>query len=220
MSIQLSEYRQRAIEVGEKEQRINNKGYLLYKDRLAISREGDLYVRLLDKVYRQISIAYQGVEKIKVLISIQYYQLGQESNIIRYINNYLVYKRTQVQQDRVLGLLQSLLVLIRSQQYISIDFYELLKDRRGFNEVYIIVDRLSKRVISILYYKTTSARDIALLFLQYIYQYYRLPKIIISNRRGYFISQFQKEVYLILRIKLKLSISYYLQTDSQIEIIN
>jgi len=40
------------------------------------------------------------------------------------------------------------------------DFYELLKDKKGFDEAFVVIDRLSKRVISIPYYKITTAKDI------------------------------------------------------------
>ena len=75
-------------------------------------------------------------------------------------------------------------------------------------------------MISILYYKITSAKDIAFLFLQHVYRYYRPPETIVLDYSSYFISQFWNKVYSILGIKLKLSTSYYPQTDGQTEIIN
>jgi hypothetical protein len=46
-----------------------------------------------------------------------------------------------------------LLILDCSWQHISIDFKEILADKAGINIVYIFVDWLSKRLISVLYNK-------------------------------------------------------------------
>ena len=41
------------------------------------------------------------------------------------------------------------------------DFKSFPKDKKGFNIIFIIIDRLGKRVYSIPYYKTTTIKDIA-----------------------------------------------------------
>ncbi|CZT14013.1 uncharacterized protein RAG0_17814 [Rhynchosporium agropyri] len=38
------------------------------------------------------------------------------------------------------------------------DFTKLLLDKRGYNTTFVIIDRLSKKLISIPYYKTIIAR--------------------------------------------------------------
>jgi len=46
-------------------------------------------------------------------------------------------------------------------QYITIDFKLMLKDKAGYNNVFIVINRLSKQAVSIPYYKTITAKDIA-----------------------------------------------------------
>jgi transposase InsO family protein len=82
------------------------------------------------------------------------------------------------------------------------------------------VDRFEKRTISILCQKTTDAKEIARLYIQYIYRTYRPPQTIVSDRGLQFISAFWKKFTSILGIKLKLSTAYHLQTDRQTEIAN
>jgi hypothetical protein len=41
------------------------------------------------------------------------------------------------------------------------DFKSFPKDKHGYNTIYIVIDRLSKQSISIPYYKTTIAKDMA-----------------------------------------------------------
>ena len=47
------------------------------------------------------------------------------------------------------------------------DFTKLLLDKHGYNFAIIIVDRLSKKLVSIPYNDTIIAKDIAILFLVY-----------------------------------------------------
>ena len=57
------------------------------------------------------------------------------------------------------------------------------KDKNGYDTVYIVVDRLSKRPISIPYIKDITASGIARLFINRIYRIFSPPDSIISDRR-------------------------------------
>jgi hypothetical protein len=62
------------------------------------------------------------------------------------------------------------------------DFKLFLKDAHGYNTAFIVIDRLYKQSISLPYFKTTTIKDIACLYVNNIYQFYSVPKLIISNR--------------------------------------
>jgi hypothetical protein len=49
------------------------------------------------------------------------------------------------------------------------DFYELPKDRNGYDIVFVNVDHLGKRVISIPYEKTITVEEAARLYITHIY---------------------------------------------------
>jgi hypothetical protein len=49
------------------------------------------------------------------------------------------------------------------------DFHKLRRDRNSYNTVFVNVDRLGKRVISIPYEKTITAKEAARLYIIYIY---------------------------------------------------
>jgi len=61
------------------------------------------------------------------------------------------------------------------------DFYTLPIDRNRYNIAIILVNRFSKRLFLILYYKNIDAKEVAQLYIHYIYQIYRLLDTIISN---------------------------------------
>ena len=73
----------------------------------------------------------------------------------------------------------------------------------------ILVDRFSKHLFLIPYYKNIDAKEAAWLYIYYIYQIYGLLNTIISNYRPQFISAFWNKFTQILNIKLKLFIAYH-----------
>ena len=70
------------------------------------------------------------------------------------------------------------------------DFYKLPIDRNGYNIVIILVNCFGKRLFSIPYYKDINAKEVARLYIYYVYWIYRLPDTIISNYRPQFILAF------------------------------
>ena len=100
------------------------------------------------------------------------------------------------------------------------DFKSFPKDKKGYDAVYVVIDRLGKRAYSIPCYKTTTAKDMAQLFIANVYRTHGAPETIVSDRGPQFISEFWTEFCRILGIKLKLSTAYHPQTDGQTEIMN
>jgi len=61
------------------------------------------------------------------------------------------------------------------------DFKLFLKDKHGYNMAFIVVNQLSKQAVSLPYFKTTTAKDIAYMYIDNIYRIYSAPKLIVSN---------------------------------------
>jgi hypothetical protein len=62
------------------------------------------------------------------------------------------------------------------------DFKNIPKDKGGFNAILVFVDRLRKRPISILCYKTSTARELAHYFITYMWRYYGPLDSIVLDR--------------------------------------
>ncbi len=50
-----------------------------------------------------------------------------------------------------------------------IDFKSMPKDKAGYDNVFVVIDRLSKQAVSIPYYKTITAKEMAWLYIVFIY---------------------------------------------------
>ena len=62
------------------------------------------------------------------------------------------------------------------------DFKSFLKDKNGYDMVYIVVDRLGKRAYSIPYHKIITAKDMVRLFISNVYRTHGPPDTIVSDR--------------------------------------
>ncbi len=100
------------------------------------------------------------------------------------------------------------------------DFKLFLKDTHSHNTAFVVINQLYKQSISLLYFKTITAKDIARLYINNIYWFYSTPKSIVSNYSPQFILDFWNKFCRILRIKIKLFTVFYPQTNGQTKIIN
>jgi len=63
------------------------------------------------------------------------------------------------------------------------DFKLFPKDKHGYNMAFIVVNQLSKQAVSLPYFKTITAKDMARIYIDNIYWIHGAPKLIISNHR-------------------------------------
>ena len=70
------------------------------------------------------------------------------------------------------------------------DFQSLPKDSYGYNAVFVVIDRLSKQSILIPCFKTTTAKDMARLYIQHVYHIWGAPESIVSDHGPQFVSEF------------------------------
>ncbi|QSZ30763.1 hypothetical protein DSL72_000321 [Monilinia vaccinii-corymbosi] len=100
------------------------------------------------------------------------------------------------------------------------DYCSFNKHKHGYDNVLIIVDRLTKQAIFIPCHKEVDSCEQARLYLYHVYRYYNALRTIVSNRGLQFISDFWQEFNRLLNTDIKLSTVYHFQTDSQTEIYN
>ena len=195
-------------------------GLVLYRSRLLVPENDDLKVRLVDEAHKQPSTAHPGKAKTKELIKARYYWPKMDEYIDRYVRNCHTCRRFHTPKDLPPGLLNPLPIPERPWQHISMDFRSFPKDKYGFDNVLVFVDRLTKRPISVPCHKNIDARGTACLFLTHVYRHKGAPLTIVSDRGSQFISDFWDEFCSLIGTKLKLSTAAHPETDGQTEIVN
>jgi transposase InsO family protein len=101
-----------------------------------------------------------------------------------------------------------------------VDFIVELPEAHGYDAAMIIVDSTSKHEHFIPTHTMITASGMARLFLNNIWKLHGLPWNVVSDRGLQFISEFMKELYRLLGIKLSASTAYHPQFDGQTECLN
>ena len=195
-------------------------GLLLYNERLVVPETDHLRTDLIKEVYEQVSTAHLRWDKTYQLLCTRYYWQGMLANVQRFICNCHQCKWADIPWDKTSESLHSLLIPDWPWQHVTMDYKSQPRDKHGFDNIFMVVDCLSKQSICTPCHKTVTAEDMTKMYLQHIYWYYGTPESIVSDRGPQFISYFWKEFCHILSIKLKLFTAFHLQTDGQTEIMN
>jgi transposase InsO family protein len=104
---------------------------------------------------------------------------------------------------------------------ICMDFIVgLSRTSRGYNSIWIIVDRLTKLAHLILVSTAYRIRQYVKLYMSYIIRYHGIPKTIISDRGSIFVAHFWEQLHECLGTHLIRSSTYHPQTNGQTERVN
>jgi len=104
---------------------------------------------------------------------------------------------------------------------ISMDFIlGLPRTTRGFDSIFMVMDRFSKMANFISCHKVDYINNISRLFFREVVRIHGLPKSIVLDRDLKFVGHFLRILWEKLGTKLKFSISCHPQTNGQKEFVN
>jgi hypothetical protein len=112
------------------------------------------------------------------------------SDVDRYIRNYYFYGRINIFRNKISGFLKPLPIPDYAWQYITMDFKSMPVDKKGYDIVFVVINRLSKQAISLSYYKIIISENMARFYISAIYRYKGPPESIILDRGPQFVSSF------------------------------
>ncbi|XP_073033825.1 uncharacterized protein [Primulina eburnea] len=127
-------------------------------------------------------------------------------------------REVKSEHQRPAGLLQSLPIPQWKWEHITMDFVVgLPRSQKGFNSIWVIVDRLSKSSHFLPVKTTYSMNQYADVYIQEIVRLHGIPVSIVSDRDPRFTSEFWKSLHRALGTKLAFSTAYHPQSDGQSE---
>lgn len=103
---------------------------------------------------------------------------------------------------------------------VSMYFITGLPKSRGFEAIFVVVDRLSKYCHFVPLKRPCNARTVAEAFAREVMRLHGLPTAIVSDRDPVFVSNFWTELFRLQGTTLKMSSAYHPETDGQTEVVN
>jgi hypothetical protein len=144
-----------------------------------------------------------------------------KQEIARYVSYCDNYRRIKADHLRPTGNLQPLSIPEWKWENICMDFIVgLPRTSRGYNSIWVIVDRLTKSAHFIPVATTYRVGQYAELYISHIFRYHGIPKTIIFERGSIFVARFWEQLHECLGTHLIRSSAYHPQTDGQTEWVN
>jgi hypothetical protein len=128
--------------------------------------------------------------------------------------------QTKTQKRKLFGELLPLPIPKHPWDVTSVDFIVELPDSHGFNTAMVVVDSVTKRGHFIPTHTTVTTLGSAQLYLQHVWKLHGLPRSMVSDHSLQFITEFMRELYRLLGIKVSASTGYHPQSDGQTEHVN
>ena len=92
--------------------------------------------------------------------------------------------------------------------------------KNGYDCIVAFTDRLTKRAYISPCHKSSSARDLATIFMQTVFRQQGMPRVILSDNGPQFVSEFWKQIFTLLGADIRLTSTYHPQSNGGQEKFN
>jgi hypothetical protein len=201
--------------------REDDQGVVWFNNRIVVSRNEEVRQQILDEAHLSRYSIHPGSTKMYQDLKQHYWWTKMKIEIARYVAKCDTCRRIKAIHMKTAGPLQSLPIPTWKWEDISMDFIVgLPKTAKGYDSVWVIVDRLTK-IAHFLLVKTIHPVTVyAQLYIARILSLHGILKTTVSDRGPQFISKFWEELHKSLGTKLLHSSTYHLQTSGQTERVN
>jgi len=199
----------------------DSEGVLWFDNRLVIPKDLELRKRILDEAHLSRYSIHPGSKKMYQDLKQRFWWTRMKREIARYVSECDTCQRVKASHLRSAGLLQPLSIPSWKWEDISMDFIVgLPKTSKGYDSIWVIVDRLTKSTHFLQVKTTHTAKQYAQLYMDRIVSLHGVPKTIISYRGTQFIARFWEHFHAALGTQLIRYSAYHPQTNGLTERIN
>lgn len=188
--------------------------------RLCIPK-GEVRNRILRETHDTPIAGHMGYRKTAAAIKRDYWWPTLVKDVKRYVQTCEPCQQNKHVNRLPAGKLQPLPLPGGRWVFLTMDFIDqLTESRNGFNQIMVIVDRFTKRVLYEATKSTYSAREVARIFFDRVVREHGVPQTLVTDRGTQFMSEFWQEIFRIAGTDTKASTAAHPQTDGQTERAN
>ncbi|WVZ75866.1 LOW QUALITY PROTEIN: hypothetical protein U9M48_023889 [Paspalum notatum var. saurae] len=201
--------------------REDEQGTVWYKDRVCVPEVDIIRKLILSEAHDTTYSIHPGSTKMYHDLKEMFWWYGMKRAVAEYVAVCDTCQHVKAEHQRPTGLLQPLKIPEWKWEEISVDFIVgLPRTQKGYNSIWVVVDRLTKVAHFIPVNTTYLGARLAELYISRIVCLHGVPKRIISDRGSQFTSRFWEQLHNSLDSKLRFSTAYHPQTDGQTERTN
>ncbi|WVZ57861.1 hypothetical protein U9M48_008196 [Paspalum notatum var. saurae] len=199
----------------------DEQGTLWYKNRICVPNVDSIRKWILSEAHDTAYSIHSGSTKMYYDLKERFWWYGMKRAVAEYVAICDTCQRVKAEHQRPAGLLQPLKMPEWKWKEITMDFIMgLPHTQKGYNLIWVVVDRLTKAAHFIPVNTTYSGAKLAELYISRIVCLHGVPKRIISDRGSQFTFCFWEQLHNFLDTKLRFSTAYHPQTDGQTERTN
>jgi hypothetical protein len=191
------EHIRRRLELGEAQCfQQDFEGVLWFKDHLVVPKNFELHCKIMDEAHCSRYFIHPRTNKMYQDLKKNFWWTRMKREIARYVSECDMCRRVKADHLRPTGNLQPLSVPEWKWENIYMDFIVGLPlTSRGYNSIWVIMDRLTKSAHFIPVSTTYRVRQYAELYLSHIVHYHGIPKTIISDIGSIFVARFWEQLH-------------------------
>lgn len=193
-------------------------GVLRFAGRICVPRVGDLIQLILSEAHESRYSIHPGTAKMYRDLRQHYWWSGMRRDIADFVSRCLCCQQVKAEHLRPGGEFQGLPIPEWKWDHITMDFVAgLPRTSRGFDSIWVIVDRLTKSAHFLPVQSSFSAERLARIYIREVVRLHGVPVSIISDRGSQFTSSFWRTFQDELGTRVDLSTAFHPQTDGQSE---
>jgi hypothetical protein len=201
--------------------RHDNKGILLFGDRLVVPKNPELRKKILDEAHLSKFSIHPGSNKMYHDLRSLYWWTRMKREIAKYISECDTCQRIKASHLKVAGPLQPLPIPSWKWEDICMDFIVGLPNTsRHHDSIWVIMDRFTKTAHFLPVHTTHRTEKYAEIYIDQIVHLHGIPRTIVSDRGAPFVARFWEQLHESLGTHVIRSSAYHPQTDGQTERVN
>ena len=182
--------------------------------------EKDLRRRLLELYHDTPITSHLGIQGTYELASRGYWWENMHDYIKQYVLNCQTCIRAKKRNYKLHGVLRSLPIPEGPWQWTESNHIVKLPKSRGFDSIYVVVDRFTKMVHFVPTTEMVSEEDLIDLHLKHVWKLHGLPLVHSTDQHRNFTSKYVQKMFKALGIKQRFSTAYHPEMQGQVENLN